>query len=160
VERVSQIKIVPLGGVRENGKSIYVVELEKEIFVLDCGLKYPENEQLGIDMVIPDFSYLLENKDKIAGVFLSHGHADAIGALPYLLENVSVPVFGTELTTELAKINVKNYANTKDFNEFHVVDEFTEIDFGSAVISFFRTTHTIPDSIGISIKTAEGNIVY
>ncbi|MBO0421076.1 ribonuclease J [Vagococcus fluvialis] len=157
---MSQIKIVPLGGVRENGKSIYVVELEKEIFVLDCGLKYPENEQLGIDMVIPDFSYLLENKDKIAGVFLSHGHADAIGALPYLLENVSVPVFGTELTTELAKINVKNYANTKDFNEFHVVDEFTEIDFGSAVISFFRTTHTIPDSIGISIKTAEGNIVY
>lgn len=160
MERVSQIKIVPLGGVRENGKSIYVVELEDEIFVLDCGLKYPENEQLGIDMVIPDFTYLIENKDKIAGIFLSHGHADAIGALPYLLENVHVPVFGTELTTELAKLNVKEYAKTKDFNEFHVVDEFTEIDFGNAVISFFRTTHTIPDSIGISIKTKEGNIVY
>ena len=157
---MSQIKIVPLGGVRENGKSIYVVELEDEIFVLDCGLKYPENEQLGIDMVIPDFTYLIENKDKIAGIFLSHGHADAIGALPYLLENVHVPVFGTELTTELAKLNVKEYAKTKDFNEFHVVDEFTEIDFGNAVISFFRTTHTIPDSIGISIKTKEGNIVY
>ena len=157
---MSQIKIVPLGGVRENGKSIYVVELEDEIFVLDCGLKYPENEQLGIDMVIPDFTYLIENKDKIDGIFLSHGHADAIGALPYLLENVHVPVFGTELTTELAKLNVKEYAKTKDFNEFHVVDEFTEIDFGNAVISFFRTTHTIPDSIGISIKTKEGNIVY
>ena len=157
---MSQIKIVPLGGVRENGKSIYVVEVEDEIFVLDCGLKYPENEQLGIDMVIPDFSYLLENKDKIAGVFLSHGHADAIGALPYLLENVSVPVFGTELTTELAKLNVHEYPNTKDFKEFHVVDEFTEIDFGHAVVSFFSTTHTIPDSIGISIKTKEGNIVY
>lgn len=157
---MSQIKIVPLGGVRENGKSIYVVEVEDEIFVLDCGLKYPENEQLGIDMVIPDFSYLLENKDKIAGIFLSHGHADAIGALPYLLENVSVPVFGTELTTELAKINVREYPNTKDFKEFHVVDEFTEIDFGHAVVSFFSTTHTIPDSIGISIKTKEGNIVY
>ena len=157
---MSQIKIVPLGGVRENGKSIYVVEVEDEIFVLDCGLKYPENEQLGIDMVIPDFSYLLENKDKIAGIFLSHGHADAIGALPYLLENVSVPVFGTELTTELAKLNVHEYPNTKDFKEFHVVDEFTEIDFGHAVVSFFSTTHTIPDSIGISIKTKEGNIVY
>lgn len=157
---MSQIKIVPLGGVRENGKSIYVIEVENEIFVLDCGLKYPENEQLGIDMVIPDFSYLIENKDKIAGVFLSHGHADAIGALPYLLENIKVPVFGTELTTELAKINVKNYPNTKDFQDFHVVDEFTEIDFGHAVISFFSTTHTIPDSIGISIKTEEGSIVY
>ncbi|HCM89206.1 MULTISPECIES: ribonuclease J [Vagococcus] len=157
---MSQIKIIPLGGVRENGKSIYVVEVENEIFVLDCGLKYPENEQLGIDMVIPDFSYLLENKEKIAGVFLSHGHADAIGALPYLLENIPVPVFGTELTTELAKINVKNYPNTKDFQDFHVVDEFTEIDFGHAVISFFSTTHTIPDSIGITIKTKEGNIVY
>ncbi|MEG0256248.1 MAG: ribonuclease J [Vagococcus sp.] len=157
---MSQIKIVPLGGVRENGKSIYVVEVENEIFVLDCGLKYPENEQLGIDMVIPDFSYLLENKEKIAGIFLSHGHADAIGALPYLLENVSVPVFGTELTIELAKLNVNEYPNTKDFKEFHVVDEFTEIDFGHAVISFFSTTHTIPDSIGISIKTKEGSIVY
>ncbi len=157
---MSQIKIVPLGGVRENGKSIYVVEVENEIFVLDCGLKYPENEQLGIDMVIPDFSYLLENKEKIAGIFLSHGHADSIGALPYLLENVSVPVFGTELTTELAKINVHEYPNTKDFKEFHVVDELTEIDFEHAVVSFFSTTHTIPDSIGISIKTKEGSIVY
>ncbi len=157
---MSQIKIIPLGGVRENGKSIYVVEVENEIFVLDCGLKYPENEQLGIDMVIPDFSYLIENKEKIAGVFLSHGHADAIGALPYLLENIPVPVFGTELTTELAKINVNNYPNTKDFQDFHVVDELTEIDFGHAVVSFFSTTHTIPDSIGISIKTEEGNVVY
>ncbi|MGO3732234.1 MAG: ribonuclease J [Vagococcus sp.] len=157
---MSQIKIVPLGGVRENGKNLYVLEVDEEIFVMDCGLKYPEGEQLGIDMVIPDFSYLLENKDKISGVFLSHGHADAIGALPYLLEKIPVPVFGTELTIELAKINVKNYPNTKEFNDFHIVDEFTEIEFNQAVVSFFRTTHTIPDSIGISVKTAEGSVVY
>jgi len=157
---VSHIKIVPLGGVRENGKNNYVVEVGQEIFVFDCGLKYPEDSQLGIDMVIPDFSYLDENKDKIAGVFLSHGHADAIGALPYLLEKISVPVFGTELTIELAKLNVKNYPPTKHFKDYHIIDEQTEIDFADSTVSFFRTTHTIPESIGISIKTVEGNIVY
>ena len=157
---MSQIKIVPLGGVKETGKNLYVVEVGESIFVLDCGMKYPENEQLGIDIVIPDFSYLLENKDKVAGIFLSHGHADAIGALPYLLENISVPVFGSDLTIELAKINVKNYPQTKQFNDFHVINEFSEIDFGDAVMSFFRTTHTIPDSLGVSIKTDQGSIVY
>ncbi|RHH70002.1 MULTISPECIES: ribonuclease J [Vagococcus] len=157
---MSEVKIIPLGGVRENGKSIYIAEIEEEIFVMDCGLKYPENEQLGIDMVIPDFSYLVERQDKIAGVFLSHGHADAIGALPYLLEKVSVPVFGSELTIELAKINVKNYPNTKDFDDFHVIDENTIIEFSKSEVSFFRTTHTVPDSMGIVLKTGEGQIVY
>lgn len=157
---MSEVKIIPLGGVRENGKSIYIAEIEEEIFVLDCGLKYPENEQLGIDMVIPDFSYLVERQDKIAGVFLSHGHADAIGALPYLLEKVSVPVFGSELTIELAKINVKNYPNTKDFDDFHVIDENTIIEFSKSEVSFFRTTHTVPDSMGIVLTTGEGQIVY
>jgi len=157
---VSQVKIIPLGGVRENGKSIYVAEIEEEIFVMDCGLKYPENEQLGIDMVIPDFSYLEEKKEHIAGVFLTHGHADAIGALPYLLEKVSVPVFGSELTIELAKINVKNYPNTKDFNDFHIIDENTIIEFAKSEVSFFRTTHTVPDSMGIVLTTPEGQIVY
>ncbi|WP_314061734.1 ribonuclease J [uncultured Vagococcus sp.] len=157
---MSNIKIIPLGGVRENGKNMYIVEVEEEIFILDCGLKYPENDQLGIDVVIPDFSYLVENKDKIAGVFLTHGHADAIGALPYLLESISVPVFGTELTIELAKLNVESYPGSKQFKDFHVINEFTEIDFEFGTVSFFRTTHTIPDSVGVSVKTKEGNIVY
>ncbi|MTD38083.1 RNase J family beta-CASP ribonuclease [Erwinia sp. CPCC 100877] len=157
---MSTIKIVPLGGVRENGKNMYIAEVEDEIFVLDCGLKYPENELLGIDVVIPDFTYLEENIDRVAGIFLTHGHADAIGALPYLLAKVHVPVFGTALTIELAKLNVGAHADSKDFDDFHVVDAHTEIDFANATISFFRTTHTIPDSIGISLKTAEGSIVY
>lgn len=134
--------------------------MEDEIFVLDCGLKYPENELLGIDVVIPDFTYLEENIDRVAGVFLTHGHADAIGALPYLLSKVQVPVFGTELTVELAKLSVGEHPTSKDFKDFHIVDAETEIDFGHATISFFKTTHTIPDSIGISIKTPEGTIVY
>ncbi len=115
---------------------------------------------LGIDVVIPDFTYLEENIDRVAGVFLTHGHADAIGALPYLLSKISVPVFGTELTIELAKLNVSRNEAAKGFKDFHVVDEHTEIDFGETVVSFFRTTHTIPDSVGINLKTKEGSIVY
>ncbi|MFV0559461.1 MAG: ribonuclease J [Enterococcus sp.] len=157
---MSTIKIIPLGGVRENGKNMYIAEVGEEIFVLDCGLKYPENELLGIDVVIPDFTYLEENSDRVAGVFLTHGHADAIGALPYFLSKLNVPVFGTELTIELAKLSVNRHEDTKKFDEFHVVDEHTEIDFGETVVSFFRTTHTIPDSVGICLKTDEGSIVY
>lgn len=157
---MTNLKIIPLGGVRENGKNIYALEVGEEIFVLDCGLRYPEDELLGIDVVIPDFTYLVENADKVAGVFLTHGHADAIGALPYLLEEVSVPVFGSELTIELAKLNVKSYEATKKFKDFHVVDAQTEIDFPDATISFFKTTHTIPDSLGIAVKTKKGSIVY
>ena len=157
---MSTVKIIPFSGVRENGKNMYAVEVDNDIFVLDCGLKYPENELLGIDVVIPDFTYLIENAERVAGVFLTHGHADAIGALPYLVSEVAVPVFGTELTIELAKLNVSQNEESKGFKDFHVIDEHTEIDFGTAIISFFRTTHTIPDSVGISLKTAEGSVVY
>lgn len=157
---MSTIKIIPLSGVRENGKNLYIAEVDNDIFVLDCGLKYPENELLGIDVVIPDFTYLVENADRVAGIFLTHGHADSIGALPYLLDELQVPVFGTELTIELAKLNVSRHESTKKFKDFHVVDDRTEIDFGSTVVSFFKTTHTIPDSVGVSLKTDEGTIVY
>ena len=104
--------------------------------------------------------YLFENSDRIAGVFLTHGHADAIGALPYLLAEAKVPVFGSELTIELAKLFVKGNDAVKEFNDFHVIDENTEIDFGGTVVSFFRTTHSIPESLGVVLKTAEGSIVY
>ncbi|MGT2754173.1 ribonuclease J [Streptococcus ovis] len=157
---MSDINIIALGGVRENGKNLYIAEVKDSIFVLDAGLKYPENEQLGVDVIVPNFDYLEENKHRVAGVFLSHGHADAIGALPYLLEKVEVPVFGSHLTIELAKLVVKNYTATKKFNDFHVINAKSEIDFGDSVISFFKTTHSIPESLGIVIKTDEGNIVY
>lgn len=157
---MSDIKIIALGGVRENGKNLYIAEVKNSIFVLDAGVKYPENEQLGVDVIVPNFDYLVENKDKVAGIFLTHGHADAIGALPYLLEKVKVPVFGSHLTIELAKLVVKNYNATKKFKDFHVINAETEIDFGDSVISFFKTTHSIPESLGIVVKTDEGNIVY
>ncbi|MCQ9209709.1 ribonuclease J [Granulicatella seriolae] len=157
---MSSIKIIALGGVRENGKSLYVVEVDEDIFVLDCGLVYPEDELLGIDVVIPDFTYLEENKNRIAGVFLSHGHADAVGALPYFLQNIDAPVFGTELTIALAKLFVESSGLVKNFDDYHVINENTEIDFGKTMVRFFKTTHTIPDSVAIVIKTDDGNIVY
>lgn len=157
---MSDIKIMALGGVRENGKNLYIAEVNDAIFVLDAGLKYPENEQLGVDVVIPNLDYLIDNKDRVQGVFLTHGHADAIGALPYLIASMNVPVFGSELTIELAKLMVKNNTAVKKFNNFHVVDSETEIEFGDAVVSFFKTTHSIPESLGIVVGTKEGNIVY
>lgn len=159
--RLSNLKIIPLGGVRENAKNMYVLEVEDAIFILDCGLAYPEGQQLyGIDAVIPDFTYIEENKEKVAGVFLSHGHDDAIGALPYFLDKFNVPVFGSELTIELAKRFVDDSGLNIHFDNYHVIDEEVEIDFDGTVVRFFRTTHTIPDSMGIAVKTDEGNIVY
>ena len=156
---MSDIKIIALGGVRENAKNLYLVEINDSIFILDAGLRYPENEQLGVDFVIPNLDYLVENKDRIQGIFLTHGHADAIGALPYILQDAKVPVFGSSLTIELAKLFVKN-AGVNKFNNFHVIDSETEIEFDDAVVSFFKTTHSIPESMGIVLGTDRGNIVY
>lgn len=156
----NNIKIIPFGGVRENGKNMYAVEIEDQIFILDTGLKYPENELMGIDVVIPDWEYLREHKDKIVGVFLTHGHADSIGALPYFLMDFNVPVFGSEMTIALAKLAVKNHKEVKKFNDFHVVDAATAIDFNDVTVSFFQTTHTIPETLGVVLETKAGNIVY
>lgn len=156
---MGKVKIAILGGVRENGKNIYAVDVDGEIFVLDFGLKYPENEMLGIDVVIPDFTYLEENVERIAGVFLTHGHADAIGALPYFLhKGYNVPIFGSKLSIALVKNNILD--KKKSQYDFHVINENSVIDFEKASVSFFKTTHTIPDSLGIVLHTSEGKIVY
>ena len=157
---MNNLKIIPLGGVRENARNMYVIEIDDTIFILDCGLAYPEDQLYGIDAVIPDFTYLEKNADKIAGVFLTHGHEDAIGALPYFLDKFDVPVFGSELTISLAKWYVEEAGLDVQFDNYHAIDEEVEIDFDGTVIRFFRTTHTIPDSMGIAVHTDKGNIVY
>lgn len=157
---MSNINIIPFGGVRENGKNMYAVEVDNQIFILDCGLKYPENELLGIDVVIPDWDYLRENADRIVGVFLTHGHADAIGALPYFVDEFKVPVFGSEMTIALAKLSVNANSESKKYDDFHIVDADTEIDFDDVTVSFFKTTHSIPESMGVVLATKSGNIVY
>ncbi|KRL67863.1 metallo-beta-lactamase hydrolase [Companilactobacillus versmoldensis DSM 14857 = KCTC 3814] len=160
-EKMSQkIKIMILSGVRETGKNMYAVEVNDEIYILDIGLQYPDNDLYGIDVVVPDMTYIKENIHKVVGIFLSHGHADAIGALPYLVGDYDIPVFGAKMTIELAKIVCSNDPRSKKFNNFHVIDEKTAIDFAEATVSFFKTTHSVPDSLGTVIKTQEGEIVY
>lgn len=155
-----KIKIMILGGARENGKNMYAVQVEDEIFIMDAGLKYPDSSLLGIDVVIPDLQFFQDYADKIAGIFLTHCHADSIGALPYILRDHDIPVFGSKLTIELAKIAVQRENRRRKNDLFHVIDADTEIEFKNANVSFFKTTHSIPDSLGIDISTKEGEIVY
>lgn len=155
-----KIKIMILGGARENGKNMYAVQVEDEIFIMDAGLKYPDSSLLGIDVVIPDLQFFQDYADKIAGIFLTHGHADSIGALPYILRDHDIPVFGSKLTIELAKIAVQRENRRRKNDLFHVIDADTEIEFKNANVSFFKITHSIPDSLGIDISTKEGEIVY
>ena len=157
---MTKINVVALGGVRENGKNMYAVEVDDQIFVCDFGLKYPDNDLLGIDIVIPDLTYLEDNIDKVAGIFLTHGHADAVGALPYFLSEHQVPVFGSELTIAIAQIFMGQHPRTKKFKDYHVIDDKSVIDFGDVSVSFFKTTHSIPGSLGIDIDTPEGQVVY
>ena len=155
-----KIKLMILSGVRENGKNMYAVQVDDEIFIMDAGLKFPDSSLLGIDVVIPDLEFFQEYGDQIAGIFLTHGHADSIGALPYILRDYDIPVFGSKLTIELAKYAVQKENKRRKNDLFHVIDVDTEIDFKNATISFFSTTHSIPDSLGIDISTKEGEIVY
>ncbi len=153
------IKLIAIGGVGELGKNMYVVEVDEDIFVIDAGLMFPENEMLGIDIVIPDISYLIQNEDRVKGIFLTHGHEDHIGALSYVLRQIDVPVYATRLTIELAKIKMKS----QDFSgraKFIEVNSNSILEFDSADVSFFNTNHSVPDSVAICIHTSEGVIVH
>ena len=156
----NQLKIMILSGVREQGKDMFAVQVNDEIFVLDAGLKYPDSSLFGIDVVIPDLDFFEQYGDRVAGIFLTHGHADSIGALPYILRKYDIPVFGSQLSIELAKIEVQRENKRRKNSLFHVIDADTEIDFKNASISFFHTTHSIPDSLGIDVPTPAGEIVY
>ncbi|PID00212.1 MULTISPECIES: ribonuclease J [unclassified Sporosarcina] len=152
------IRVIPLGGVGEIGKSMYVVEVDDELFVMDSGLMFPETEMLGIDFVIPDMTYLEENKDRIKGIFLTHGHEDAIGSIAYLLQKVQAPVYGTKLTLALAKEHLKKMPAPSNVRFFEVTSK-SRMNFKRTHVTFFYTTHSIPDSLGIVFHTSEGAIV-
>lgn len=155
-----KLKIMVLSGVREQGKDMFAVQVNDEIFVLDAGLKYPDSSLFGIDVVIPDMEFFKQYGDQVAGIFLTHGHADSIGALPYILRDWDIPVFGSKLTIELAKIDVQRENKQRNNQLFNVIDADTEIDFKNASVSFFHTTHSVPDSLGIVIHAPQGQIVY
>ena len=153
------IRIIPLGGVGEIAKNMYIVEIDDEMFMLDAGLMFPEDEMLGVDIVIPDIQYVVENKDKLKGIFLSHGHEHAIGAVSYILEQVDAPIYGSKLTLALVKESIKK-RNIKKKVRYYTVNHDSVMRFKNVNITFFNTSHSIPDSLGICIHTSYGSIVY
>lgn len=157
----SKVKVFALGGVDEVGKNMYVVEDRNNIFILDAGLMLPEDDMFGVDAVIPDITYLLENKNRIKAIFLSHGHVDHIGALGYLLKKINVPVYGTRLTLGLAEDLLKSTQSTSAIKyEFKTIHANSKVTIGKTTFTFFKVNHNIPDAVGIAIHTSQGIIVY
>lgn len=154
-----KISITPLGGVEEVAKNMYMVEIGDEIYVLDAGLMFPETEMIGIDAVIPDISYLVRNKQKIKGIFLSNGHVSSMGAVPYIIDKLKCPVYGSKLTIDLLKNHLKQLGIKRRIKFYYVKDN-NKYDFNNASVTFFKTTYSMPDSLGICIETSQGNIVY
>ncbi|WDH96009.1 ribonuclease J [Paenibacillus urinalis] len=155
-----KLMIFALGGVGEIGKNMYVVQYGNDIVVVDAGLKFPEEDMLGIDIVIPDISYLTENRDKVKGIVLTHGHEDHIGGLPYVLKHLNVPVYGTKLTLGLVENKLKE-ANLLGETKRILINEDSEIQLGNSLkVNFFKTNHSIPDSVGVCVETPEGVVVH
>ncbi|MCG7332675.1 ribonuclease J [Salinicoccus roseus] len=158
-KKEAKVKIIPLGGVGEIAKNMYVVEVDDEMFILDAGLMFPEDEMLGVDIVIPDITYVQENKQKLKGIFLSHGHEDSIGAIPYIIESLNVPIYGSKLTLALVKDRLKAKGVNKKV-KFYTINSQSRMKFKNAEMVFFETSHSIPDSYGVSLETKYGSIVY
>ncbi|AZS16053.1 ribonuclease J [Paenibacillus lutimineralis] len=155
-----KLMIFSLGGVAEIGKNMYVVQYANDIVVIDAGLKFPEEDMLGIDIVIPDITYLTENRDKVRGILITHGHEDHIGGLPYVLKNLNVPVYGTKLTLGLVENKLKE-AGLLGETKRVLINADSEVQLGSTMkATFFRTNHSIPDSVGVCLETPEGNVVH
>jgi ribonuclease J len=156
----SKVKIIPLGGLGEIGKNMMVIEYENDILIIDSGLMFPEEEMLGIDLVIPDISYIIERKDKVRGIIITHGHEDHIGALPYVLPQLeNVPVYSSKLTNGLIRVKLKE-RKTREGVNLKILPFGKEVQLGKFRVELFPVCHSIPDASGIIIRTPEGTIIH
>ncbi|MCX2829076.1 ribonuclease J [Bacillus pseudomycoides] len=153
------LSIFALGGVNEIGKNMYAIQYSDDIVIIDCGSKFPDESLLGIDLIIPDITYLQENKDKIRGLVVTHGHEDHIGGIPYLLKQLNVPIYATKLTLGLIEIKLKEH-RLQNLTQLFVIDSESLIEFGQINLTFFKTNHSIPDCLGIAFHTPEGTVVH
>jgi ribonuclease J len=157
---MSQVRFFSLGGLGENGKNMYVIEVDQQLFILDAGIKYPSAELYGVDEIIPDYKVLIRAKDRIRGIFLSHAHEDHISALPHILRDLNVPVYATNFTMQIVKDQLKDESYDLSTLTLNTISQNSIIKFGNVKVTFFNTTHSIPESIGIAVHTTEGVIVY
>ena len=157
---MARIKIFALGGLGENGKNMFCVDVDDSLFILDAGLKYPTTELLGVDSIIPDFTYLEKNKSRIAGLFLSHGHEDHIGAVPKLLKTLNIPIYGSYFTLAILKDSIKEYGLDINDYQFNIVSSKKSLSFNGVSVDFYSVTHSIPESYGIAISTKDGVVIY
>lgn len=157
---MSKINIFSLGGLQEDGKNLYVVEINGKLFILDAGLKYPTSELYGVDIIVNDISYLIENKNRIVGIFLTHGHDDHIGGVYHILKEFSVPVFASKFTMAILIDKLKEEKFEYNPENFKIVTAKTALKLQGTEIRFFEVAHNIPECLGIALKTDEGYIIY
>ena len=155
----NKLKIIPLGGLGEIGKNMMAIEYGNDIIIIDAGLMFPEEEMMGVDLVIPDISYLIDNKEKLRGIIITHGHEDHIGALPYILPELNLPIFATRLTQGLISLKLKARSHVKKAN-FNTISNGIKFTLGVFEIEPFSVCHSIPDSVGFIINTPIGIIVH
>ena len=156
----SNLKIIPLGGLHEIGKNITVFEYEDEIIVVDCGISFPEDDMLGVDLVIPDVTYLVKNQEKIKGMVITHGHEDHIGGIPYFLKQINVPIYATRLTAGLISNKLEEHKLLRS-TDMHIVNQGDTIKLGNNfTVEFIRSSHSIPDSVMLAITTPVGTILH
>lgn len=158
MKNTNKVKIIPLGGLHEIGKNLTVVEYRDDIIIIDCGMTFPEDEMLGIDVVIPDVTYLENNKHKIKGLILTHGHEDHIGAIPYVLRKLDLDIYGTGLTIGLLENKLKEHRLSRD--KLHVVNAGDVVKLGKMEVEWINVNHSIPDACALAIKTPLGYVYH
>lgn len=153
------LSVFALGGMNEIGKNMYAIEYANEIVVIDCGNKFPDESLLGIDLIVPDIAYLIENKEKVKALIVTHGHEDHIGGIPFLLKKLNVPVYATRFTLGLIELKLKEHKILRE-SELIEINENSSLTFGEIRVGFFKVTHSIPDCLGMVFRTPDGNIVH